>query len=270
MVVWIALLTMQVAIETERQVGFESRYQRCHLIKEQVDRILHQMAIDRHLDKTKKLLIKQIGSLPQQRLRRPDKRKREIQLFPPSKRRKRQTIVAEDELRELLVAVGPPGSNERRDQAKRLWDMIIPELHQSFSRSRGGKRWYQWAVKEAPEGSPLILHTTKFNNGPSSKAFPLDGDLLDSVDSDLDDEESESCASLSDDSSGPESKSEYRRRLHSTEVGTHLDNVVLYWQSSDGESVDFRLLGPSSVGKKVSSDKRYIFLYVHPSHRVLS
>ena len=119
--VWIALLTMQVAIEIERQPVFESRFQRCHAINEQVDRILHQTGIDRHLDKTKKLLIKQIGSLPQQRMRRHDKRKREIQLYPPRKRRKLPSIVAADELRELLIAVGLPRSIERRNQAKTLW-----------------------------------------------------------------------------------------------------------------------------------------------------
>jgi hypothetical protein len=270
MTVWIALLTMQVAIEIERQPVFESRFQRCHAIKEQVDRILHQTGIDRHLDKTKKLLIKQMGS-PQQRMRRHDKRKREIQLFPPRKHRKLPSIVAADELRELLIAVGPPGSIERRNQAKTLWDMLIPELHQSFPWSPGGQHWYQWAIKEAREGSPLIPDSSNLNSGASPKASTLDGDLLDPVDPDLDNEESEPCAPHSQDGPTLERESEYRRRFHGTEVATRLDNVMLYWQSPDGKSVNFTLLGPSSVGKKVLSDKRYIFLYNPPlTHKVLT
>ena len=82
----------------------------------------------------------------------------------------------------------------------------------------------------------MIPNSSKLNSGASPKASTLDGDLLDPVDSDLGNEESESCVSQSHDGSTPEWESEYRRRLHSTEVSTYFDNVVLYWQSPDGRA----------------------------------
>lgn len=105
------------------------------------------------------------------------------------------SIAAADEFCKVLVAAGPPVSFERRNQAKTLWDMVIPELHQSFSLSRGGQHWYQWAIEEAREGSPLIPDSSKLNSGASPNSSILDGDLLDPFESDLDDEESESCVS---------------------------------------------------------------------------